>query len=281
MGSSIRDASSQRGDASAVASRFSMQGRRALVTGGSVSIGREIALAFGEAGADVAVQYASTADAAFGKPDAAVATVADIARNNVRTVAVEADFAIPGEARRCVDAAHHALGRLDVLVVCASIQYRTPFLEVPPEQIARQLQINFLATIELLQAALPGMKAQHWGRVLAIGSINQTRPEPDLAVYAALKSAQHNLVLSLAADYAAHGVTVNNLSPGLVATERNRWRRDDAAVWAEIQHNSAPMHRAADPREMAGAALLLCSEAGSFITGTDLQATGGRHLGWP
>lgn len=276
----MSEAPSQPGNARAVAERFSMRGRRALVTGGSVSIGREIAVAFGEAGAHVAVHYARQADIAFAKPDAASATVADIAHYGVRAVAVEADFATPGEATRCVRATQAALGGLDVLVVCASIQYRTPFLQIPLDQIERQVQINFIASIELLQAALPGMKAQGWGRVVTIGSINQTRPEPELAVYAALKSAQHNLAINLAASYAPHGVTLNNLSPGLIATERNRWRREDAAVWAEIQRGSSPMQRAGEPCEMAGAAVLLCSEAGSFITGADLQATGGRHLGW-
>jgi glucose 1-dehydrogenase len=77
---------------------------------------------------------------------------------------------------------------------------------------------------------------------------------------------------------APHGVTVNNLSPGLVATARNAWRRVDADQWAAIQAESSPMGRAGTPDEMANAALLLCSEAGSFITGADLQVTGGAHL---
>ncbi|WP_181176113.1 SDR family oxidoreductase [Mesorhizobium sp. B2-3-4] len=263
-----------------LARRFSMAGRRALVTGGSVSIGREIVRVFAEAGADVAIHFARGADVAFGQPDAAEEAVREVRGRGRRGVAIEADFGRAGEAARCVGEATGALGGLDVLVVCASVQQRTPFLDLPADEIERQIQINFRATIELLQAALPGMKANGWGRVLTIGSINQTRPESDLAVYAALKSAQHNLSFNLAKDYAAHGVTINNLSPGLVATERNRWRREDAAKWAEIQKNSAPMQRAGQASEMAGAALLLCSDAGSFITGIDLQATGGRHLGW-
>jgi NAD(P)-dependent dehydrogenase (short-subunit alcohol dehydrogenase family) len=195
-----------------------------------------------------------------------------------RAALIEADFEQAGEARRTVQAAADLLGGVDVLVLCASIQYRTPFDEVTPEQVERQIQINFRASVELLQAALPPMKARGWGRVLTIGSVNQTRPEPVLAVYAALKSAQHNLAINLARQYAPFGVTVNNLSPGLVATERNRWRRVDAAQWAQIERDSSPMGRAGTPEEMAGAALLLCSDAGSFITGADLQATGGRHL---
>src|SRR5690242_19572538 len=198
--------------------------------------------------------------------------------NTTSNTDAEADFEVPGEGRRSVQAAEQALGGVDVLVVCASIQYRTPFDEVTPEQIERQIQINFRASIELLQAALPPMKSRGWGRVLTIGSINQTRPEPVLSVYAALKSAQHNLCINLAKQYAPFGVTVNNLSPGLIATERNAWRRVDATDWARIEQNANPMARAGTPDEMAGAALLLCSQAGSFITGADLQATGGKHL---
>lgn len=264
--------------ASRLANRFSMSGRRALVTGGSVSIGRSIALAFAEAGADVAIHYARAADVAFGKPDAAEETAGLIRQMGGKCAVIEADYEKAGEGRRSVEAAIAALGGIDVLVICASIQYRTAFEEITPEQTERQIQINFKATIELLQAALPPMKENGWGRVITIGSINQTDPEAMLSVYAALKSAQHNLAINLARQYAPFGVTINNISPGLIATERNRWRRADAAEWAEIERGSSPMGRAGTPEEMAGAALLMCSDAGSFITGADLQVTGGRHL---
>jgi NAD(P)-dependent dehydrogenase (short-subunit alcohol dehydrogenase family) len=276
--SSGSDASLRRQAADRLAERFSMAGRRALVTGGSVSIGRSIALALADAGADVAIHHAAAADAAFGKPDAAEETAGLIRTRGRRAALIEADFEQPGEARRTVEAASQALGSVDALVVCASIQYRTPFEEVTTEQMERQIQINFRATVELLQAALPAMKERGWGRVLTIGSVNQTTPEAQLSIYAALKSAQHNLAINLARQYAPFGVTVNNLSPGLIATERNKWRRVDAQEWATIERGSSPMGRAGTPDEMAGAALLLCSEAGSFITGADLQATGGRHL---
>jgi NAD(P)-dependent dehydrogenase (short-subunit alcohol dehydrogenase family) len=263
-----------------IAERFSMRGRKALVTGGSVSIGREIALAFAEAGADVAIQHARAADIAFGRTSAAEETVAAIAERGRVGFAVDADFARPHEARRCVEEAQRRLGGLDVIVVCASIQYRTPFEEVTEEQIEQQIQVNFRATIELLQAALPEMRRRRFGRILTIGSVNQTAPESVLSVYAALKSAQHNLAINLAREYAPHGITINNLSPGLIATERNKWRREDAAAWKAIEAGCSPMKRAGKPSEMAGAALLLCSDAGSYITGADLQATGGRHLGF-
>jgi NAD(P)-dependent dehydrogenase (short-subunit alcohol dehydrogenase family) len=262
-----------------LARRFSLEGRRALVTGGSLGIGRAVARALGEAGADLAIHHAQAVDEAYGQPDAAEALARELDADGRRVALIEADFERPGEARRTVVDAVGALGGdVDVLVSCAAVQHRTAFTAATPEQVAHQVRINFEATVELLQAVLPPMKERGWGRVLTIGSVNQIRPEPELAIYAALKSAQANLVGNLARQYAPFGVTLNNLAPGLVATDRNRWRREDADAWRAIERGANPMGRAGSPEEMAGAALLLCSEAGSFITGADLQATGGGHL---
>ena len=255
-----------------------MSGRRALVTGGSLSIGRAIVLAFADAGADIAIQYAGTADEALKSEGAAQNLSKELAGRGVRHGLIEADFAIVGEGKRTVLEAERLLGGLDVLVLCASVQQREAFVDISAAERERQTRINFDASVELLQAAVPGMQKRGWGRILTIGSINQTRPEPTLAIYAALKSAQHNLGINLARQLAPYGVTVNNLSPGLVATARNSWRRVDAGQWQTIERHANPMGRAARPEEMAGAALLLCSDAGSFITGADLQATGGAHL---
>ena len=258
--------------------RFSLEGRRALVTGGSLSIGRAIALGFAEAGAAVAIQHSEAADAAFGRAGAAARTLDDLRLHGVAAHAIESDFRRAGAGTRTVEAAIAALGGVDILVVAASIQYREPFEAMTPDHIADQIAINFTASVELLQAALPPMRTRGWGRALTIGSINQVRPEPQLAVYAALKSAQHNLSINLARQYAPYGVLVNNLAPGLVATERNRWRRENAADWQRIQAAISPMARAGEPDEMVGAALLLCSDAGSYIAGADLMITGAGHL---
>lgn len=265
-------------NAARLAERFSMQGRRALVTGGSLSIGRAIVLAFAEAGAEIAVQYAPGADAALAGSDAARTLSAELQTRGARHVFIESDFFEPGAGRHTVLEAQRLLGAVDVLVLCASVQQREAFTEISARELERQRRINFDASVELLQAAVPGMRARGWGRILTIGSVNQTRPAPDLAIYAALKSAQHNLCINLARQLAADGVTVNNLSPGLVATARNAWRRVDSAEWSAIQTEANPMGRAGTADEIAHAALLLCSEAGSFITGADLQATGGAHL---
>lgn len=265
-------------DFAAIGRRFSLAGRAALVTGASMSIGRAIAEILAEAGADLAIQAAPDADAALALPNAAAEAQAAILARRGSCVVIDADFATAGEARRTVAEAQAALGRVDVLVICASVQTREALPHISAAALERQFAINLAASIELLQAAVPPMAERGWGRVLSIGSINEWRPEPTLGVYAALKAAQHNLIINLAREYASRGVNLNTLAPGLVATERNRWRRQDAADWQGIQHAANPMRRAARPDELAGAALLLCSDAASFISGANLQATGGGHL---
>jgi len=120
------------------------------------------------------------------------------------------------------------------------------------------------------------MRQRGFGRILTIGSVNQTSPEGLLSVYAAPKSAQYNLSINLAREYAPYGITVNNLSPGLIATERNKFRRQMLRHGRRSRPAVARCKRAGRASEMAAAVLLLCSDAGSYITGADLQATGGR-----
>jgi NAD(P)-dependent dehydrogenase (short-subunit alcohol dehydrogenase family) len=258
---------------------FSMAGRRCLITGGSVSIGRAIALGFAAHGASVAIHYSAAADDAFGLPRAHERTREEIAEYGVPAFAIEGDLADPAAPGAIMDATEAALGGVDVLVICASIQHRVDFADVTYAQIERETRINFSASIALMQRAIPPMRARKWGRVLTIGSINQVRPEPTLAVYAALKSAQANLVAAFAPQCVRDGVMINNLAPGLVETERNRWRRQDAEEWKVIQEKAMPtIGRAAQPREMVGAAILLCSDAGSYIAGADLPVSAGAHL---
>lgn len=262
------------------ASRFDIEGRRALVTGASLGMGQAIAMELARNGSDVVVHHASSVDQALGEPDAAAEIVAAIEALGRRAWRLDVDLAAPGAGRAVAEQAVGLAERVDILVICASIQYNAPFLETTDEQFERQVAINYKAPHDLLQAALPSMARRGWGRVLAVGSINQYAPRAHLTTYAALKSAQFNLVRNLAAQYAPHGVTVNNIAPGLMRTPRNRWRREDIAGWEETAAACCPMHRAGEPDDVAGAALLLCSDAGSYITGVDLVVAGGMQLAW-
>jgi NAD(P)-dependent dehydrogenase (short-subunit alcohol dehydrogenase family) len=122
------------------------------------------------------------------------------------------------------------------------------------------------------------MKQRTYGRIVTIGSVQEIAPSPEMPVYAATKAAQANLVRNLAVQFAPHGVTINDLAPGLVETDRNAFRRRDPAEWASSVRVANPMGRAGMPEEIAGAALYLCSDAASFVTGATLYVTGGAHI---
>ncbi len=170
-----------------------------------------------------------------------------------------------------------ATGPVDILVLNASVQYRTRWDEIPSTELARQLQLNFSSTLRLLQLYVPPMRQKGWGRVLCAGSVQQYKPHPEMAVYAATKAAQQNLVLNLAKQLAPFGITVNNLAPGVIDTPRNRQALADPA-YAPRLLAGIPAGFAGEARDCAAGALLLCSEEGRYITGTDLLIDGGMHL---
>ena len=258
--------------------RFDVSGRAAFVTGASRGIGRAIALALAEHGADVAINHTSAFDAEVGFPDAASELVAEAKSHGVEAFSIEGDLSVEGAVLDAYDRAISALGRVDILVSNANIQIPCAFEDVTAEQIDLQCRMNYRVPIQLFQRALPPMAERGWGRVLTIGSVQQAAPMIELAVYAGLKSAQYNLVTNLSRKYERSGVTINNLSPGLIDTDRNRFLKQTEADWQATIERASPMGRAGLPEDLVGAALLLCSDAGSFITGANVNVTGGADL---
>ena len=228
--------------------RFDLTGKVALVTGSTRGIGRAIADAFEAAGARV-VRHGSR--------------VCDLSD----TAAIDAWFA--GLVRDGLSP--------DILVANASVQAKIPWEEFPVDEARREWQVNFLATLRLFQLAYPHMKERGWGRLIAVGSVNERRPHPDMCVYAATKAAQENLVRNLARQLAPEGITVNNLCPGVFATDRNRDALADPIYGPKVL-GAIPMHLAAEPADAAGAALLLASDAGRYITGSTLLIDGGLSI---
>jgi NAD(P)-dependent dehydrogenase (short-subunit alcohol dehydrogenase family) len=259
---------------------FSVAGRTALVTGASSGIGAAIAKALAANGCDIALHYAGGFDARTPEPRSVETVGAFICGAGGRLVAIDADLDAPGAATRIVQEAVAALGRIDILVVNASYQRERPLSEIALTDVDREYRINFRATIELLQQALPGMAERGWGRVLSIGSVQQARPGRALITYAALKTAQEALIRALAVEYGPKGVLLNTLSPGIVATERNRPQREANPGWMKRGAAQNRLRRVSSPEDYAAAALLLCSDAGRFITGANLFATGGAHLAY-
>jgi NAD(P)-dependent dehydrogenase (short-subunit alcohol dehydrogenase family) len=248
---------------------FDLAGRSALVTGSSRGIGRAIALALAEYGADVAVHCARrVADAE---------EVAEKARGfGVRSLVVQADIAEAAGPPQLVEAVTQGLGTIDILVLNASIEERTPWAEITLESFQRQVEVNLRSTLQMFQLVVPGMVERGWGRVVTLGSIQQVKPSPVMLVYAGHKVAQLNMARNLALQVACSGVTVNNLAPGAILTERNAEPLSDPEHRARIE-GRIPVGRLGAPDDLVGAALLLCSDAGRYITGADLFVDGGWH----
>lgn len=258
------------GAIASVEQMFSLRGRTALVTGSSRGIGKAIAQALAAAGATVIV-HGSHVD------DNLNETAREIRDAGGVAFAVAADLGDEAAVRRLAQESIAATGQLDILVMNASVQSYQTLEEFTPSELLRQTTVNLQSSCLLMQAVLPGMKERRWGRLLAIGSVNQWKPSPKLAVYAAGKCALASLLMNCAREYAPYGITANNLAPGVITTDRNRDALQDETYKQKVL-NMIPAGRFGTPQECAGLALLICSEAGSYLTGADIPLTGGMHM---
>ena len=250
--------------------KFNLKGKTALVTGSSQGIGKSIALALAEYGADIVVHYRSD------KSDAQkVAQL--VAKSGVEVHVVKSDLSKPNAAKRLFEDIQKLGIHIDIVVVNASIQLPVDWQKITDKQINEQYQTNFTATLQLMQQFTPAMVTKSWGRILTIGSVQQTKPHPLMAVYAATKSASLNLVQNIAMQLAESGITINNLAPGVIETPRIKEKlpKVDEKV---LHHMDTPMGRVGMPEECAAVALLLCSDAGSYITGQNIFVDGGMSL---
>ena len=249
---------------------FRLDGRTALVTGARREIGRAIAIGLAAMGARVAVHHAGTAEEAADAAEV-VATI-----GTGQATAFAADFATDDGAKTLAAEVQSEFGHVDILVLNASIELVEPWTDVTRERFDRQIAVNLRSTLELMQALVPPMQARGWGRVLTIGSVQQQLPAPTMIVYAGSKAMQHSWAMNLARQVGGSGVTVNNLAPGAIATARNR---DQLAKTGEELKKRIPVGRFGRPDDLVGPALLLCSDAGSYINGASLLVDGGRLLG--
>ncbi len=249
---------------------FRLDGRIALVTGSSRGIGAALARGLAASGADVAIHCA-------GRREDAEQVAASIKRMGRKAVVIQADLSDGAAPRQLYDGVREALGQLDILVLNASVQLPEPWNNVSRDNIERQVTVNWRSSFELIQCAAPPMLERGWGRILTLGSVQEIHPHPDMVVYAATKCAQTSMVRNLARQFAARGVTVNNLAPGVIPTERSAQRLADPA-YADRVRAAIPAARFGEPEDCVGAALLLCSDAGGYITGQSLLVDGGMSL---
>ena len=165
----------------------------------------------------------------------------------------------------------------DVLVLNASLQYRTPWQEITTEACYEQLNCNFVSSMLLVQAAVPHMKKAGWGRVITVGSVQEAKPHPDMLVYSASKAAQTNMMRSLSVQLARDGITVNNVAPGVIYTDRNVEALSNPE-YAKKVTDSIPVGFYGEPEDCAGIVSLLCSDEGRYITGQSIYVDGGKSV---
>lgn len=250
---------------------FDLSGRTALVTGSSRGIGRAILVGLAQQGANVAVHCASNIEQAR-------ALAEEVARLGVRTCAVQANLAEDDAPQKLFDVVSQHFPQVDILVLNASTQTNKPWDEITHAEFELQMTVNVRASLDLMRLFLPGMVARGWGRILTVGSVQQVKPHPRTLVYAATKEAQMSFVRNLAKQYAARGITVNNLAPGFIATDRNAEAMANLDYMEHLLTVRVPAGVVGQPEDCVGAALLLCSEAGKYITGISLLVDGGMHL---
>jgi NAD(P)-dependent dehydrogenase (short-subunit alcohol dehydrogenase family) len=250
-----------------VLERFRLDGRRALVTGGGQGLGRMIAQALAEAGAEVAV-----ASRKLGACETAAREIG--AATGRRALAFAADVAVAAEVERLVKDVQGTLGPIDILVNNAGVNIRGAAEDLSEADWDTVIDVNLKAPFLCSRALLPQMRARGWGRVINLGSILGAVALPGRAPYASAKAGVINLTRVLALECAASGVTVNAICPGPFATEMNRQLLNDPAKYRAFVEK-IPMGRWGDLHEIMGAAVFLASEAASFVTGSALFVDGG------
>ncbi|HIE37636.1 TPA: glucose 1-dehydrogenase [Candidatus Bipolaricaulota bacterium] len=245
---------------------FSLEGKVALVTGGSRGLGRGIALALARAGADVAV--------ASRNARALEGVAREIRGLGRRGIAVTADVAQVKEVRKMVAEALSAFGRLDILVDAAGVNQRTPSLEVTEALWHFIVDINLKGTFFACQAAAEAMREGGGGSIINIASLLSGVGIPTLAPYAASKAGVVGLTRVLAAEWGPHGIRVNCIAPGYFRTDMTRALFEDPDWYARLRRQ-VPLGREGFPEDLAGVAVFLASDASAYLTGQVIYVDGG------
>ncbi len=246
---------------------FRLDGRRALVTGGNKGLGRIMAEALAEAGADVAIVSRTLADCQQAAAEIAAAT-------GRRTAAFRADMTIAAEIDQMKSDVESEFGSIDILVNNAGINIRGAIQDLSEADWEAVMAANVRGPFLCSRAFGVGMAERGWGRVINLGSIMSVISLPGRSPYASSKAAIIGLTKTLALEWAARGVTVNAICPGPFATEMNRQLLNDPVKYQDFV-SRIPLGRWGELHEIAGAVVFLASAAGGYVTGSSLFVDGG------
>jgi len=257
----------------------------AVVTGGGGGIGRAIALAFAEAGADVVISDII--------PERCEETVARVQERGRRALGVPTNVMEAEQVRACIDRAADHFGRLDILVNNAGGVTRRPFIDQSERSWRKHIDLNLVSLLAATSAAVPFMiKGGRGGSIINVSSIEGSRAAPGYAVYAACKAGMNNFTRTLALELADHAIRVNAIAPDFTETPGTRGNVTgpvDPSTWIQPtpeQKDSVarriPLGRPGIDSECGAAAVFLASRMGSYVTGTILPVDGGSWAssGW-
>jgi NAD(P)-dependent dehydrogenase (short-subunit alcohol dehydrogenase family) len=243
-----------------------VDGRVAVVIGGTSGLGRAIALGLAEAGADVV---------ATGRRTALVADVAsEIESHGKRSLRVSCDVSNETQIQELLSACLDSFAQVDILVNAAGRVVRAPTLEMPDADWDELLEVNFRGTLRACRAFGRHMIERRYGRIINVASLTSLVGLHEVAAYSAGKAAVAALTRSLAVEWGRHGICVNALVPGVFRTAMNAGLLDGTARGRELLMRT-PMGRFGEPEDVVGPAVFLASESARFVNGHLLAVDGG------
>lgn len=240
---------------------FDLKGKKALVTGSSQGIGKEIARALADCGAEVYIHA---------RKSERLETVKEYvgAKKTVTADLFDSD---------CAQKLYSQTADVDILILNASLQIKKQWNDFTEDEFDKHIACNLKSSYFIIQKYIEGMKKNNWGRIVTIGSTNQYNNHPELSIYGVTKVAQMKMVQNIAPLIAPYGITINNIAPGAILTPRNEKILSDEEVYKNVV-SSIPLGYIGKPEDIKGAAILLCSEEGRYITGSEIVVDGGMRL---
>jgi NAD(P)-dependent dehydrogenase (short-subunit alcohol dehydrogenase family) len=248
------------------ANLFDLTGRTALVTGGNKGLGKAMARGLAEAGADVVI-------ASRHEDELKAALTEILAGTGRRGVYCVTDVSVRAEVQKLARFALEKMGKIDILINNAGMNAPQSIDAISDETWDRVLEVNLSSVMALTRALAPQMKERRWGRVVHISSVMGQVSKEKRNVYSATKAALIGMVRATALDLGPFGITANCIAPGPFLTDMPASVLSDAEKRAFADRTA--LGRWAQPGELVGPALMLCSEAGSYITGQTLFVDGG------